>query len=63
MEWRCGLKSEQPKEQSRPRLEPYPSGRKLVMAHIAKHRWWWDAAGFLIAAAGVAVLVYAVVYL
>ena len=33
------------------------------MAQIAKHRWWWDAAGFLIAAAGVAVLVYAVVYL
>jgi hypothetical protein len=33
------------------------------MAHIAKHRWWWDAAGFLIAAVGVAVLVYAVVYL
>jgi len=33
------------------------------MAQIAKHIWWWDAAGFLIAAAGVAVLVYAVVYL
>ena len=33
------------------------------MADIAKHSWWSDAAAFLVAAAGVAVLVYAVVYL
>jgi hypothetical protein len=35
---------------------------EAFMGHIAKHRWRWDA-GFLIAAAGVAVLVYAIMYL
>jgi hypothetical protein len=33
------------------------------VAHIAKRRWWRDLAGLLIAAAGIAVLVYAILYL
>jgi hypothetical protein len=42
---------------------PYRLGKEAIVAYIAKHRWWWDAAGLLIAAAGMVVLVYAILFL